>query len=890
MLQLSPAAMLLINYQGVIQVAKGAGLKNLGFEASDLEGKDILKIPRMPVRSMHLKRALKGVPFSSTTKIDSKYFETHYAPEKNTDQTSILIAVSEVTKKINNESVLDQELYRKTIEVETMQKDQKEMLDNMNQAVLTISPELKINRGFSAALLKILEQKDQLVGQDVFETIFDKTNITQDQKRRLEFDLRSLFGSDSLQWMCSSHAFPEKLLFNGIEKKTTIKITYKPIYNYFEKISRVMLIIEDITTLESLQQEAKGKQEELEKISDILAVEDKVYAAFMAEAENIIALCQKDFTAILDTKKQLKEEDKKPIKERLFRSIHTLKGSSGLFKLRGIQNAAHQMEDFLEGIRQKDDPKEMDKEAFFEKLRFIEQEVGKYHDLRQKVTKKDLSDNFQSFSQSHLEWLIDIINRMTQTMSNPETTTRDIDSILYELKGALNCVGQVPIHQYINRFSLLTQELSEKYKKELAPLRFYTSIHYFESHFISALSEIIVHCLNNAVCHGIESFEKRAALSKPKEGKINIRITDRDNKMRLIIEDDGRGIDSEKIAEIAVQKGLITEEKRQSLSGEEKNHLIFLPHLSSKKQADLHRGRGVGMDAIRDKVLSLGGDIRLESEASHGTRVIINLPRENKSPIFVNSLYDGKKGVYSCFKKALEDKNPYYILGPKHSIDRVFAELDSLLGTYKIDFDLQLSYDPMDSFVVSINMKNLSLHSEQKEKFAMKIDFLQTLIVAIEGAIVLENAAIKVSLPTGLKEPLSSMPLNIICSSQNCEKPALLMKQFLEDKYQLSARILASSKTQSSEDAFNIAVCDDAFLKDHLLPSDKSTICVILSSNPDLLSGHLFKGLINQPILAKLPASKAALQQLAELAMVIYLETCSKKTQKDSDFSNPIAS
>ena len=143
---------------------------------------------------------------------------------------------------------------------------------------------------------------------------------------------------------------------------------------------------------------------------------------------------------------------------------------------------------------------------------------------------------------------------------------------------------------------------------------------------IESLSDPLTHMVRNAVDHGIELPNDRARAGKPRQGLITIDARHEAGQVVVEIADDGQGIDPERIAKVAVAKGLITADEANGMSGKDKMALLFLPGLSTAKQLSDVSGRGVGMDVVKTNLDRLGGKVEIISVAGSGTTFRIKLP------------------------------------------------------------------------------------------------------------------------------------------------------------------------------------------------------------------------------------------------------------------------
>jgi len=153
----------------------------------------------------------------------------------------------------------------------------------------------------------------------------------------------------------------------------------------------------------------------------------------------------------------------------------------------------------------------------------------------------------------------------------------------------------------------------------------------------------LIHLLRNAVSHGIERPEERIKKNKNETGTIKLTAKQAENYVIISIEDDGFGIDTEKVKEISVKKGLLTEEEAKNIDNEHLVKLLFLPGFSTSESIDEISGRGVGLDIVKTKILNLNGDIYIDSEINKGCKVTIKLPLTMSTIKTFIVLADGQK-------------------------------------------------------------------------------------------------------------------------------------------------------------------------------------------------------------------------------------------------------
>ncbi|ENN95572.1 CheA signal transduction histidine kinase [Methanocaldococcus villosus KIN24-T80] len=200
-----------------------------------------------------------------------------------------------------------------------------------------------------------------------------------------------------------------------------------------------------------------------------------------------------------------------------------------------------------------------------------------------------------------------------------------LSMLINELQEEVMAMRMVPVSYVFNRFPRMVRDLAKALNKEVELIMEGTDIE-LDRTVLDELAEPLVHLIRNAIDHGIEPPEEREKLGKPRKGRLRLAAIRERDHVNIIVEDDGRGIDPEKVKKKAIERGLITEEEAKKMSDHEIINLIFLPGFSTKEQVSEVSGRGVGMDVVKTKIESLGGSVVVYSEKGKGTRVVLKLP------------------------------------------------------------------------------------------------------------------------------------------------------------------------------------------------------------------------------------------------------------------------
>ncbi|WP_300906843.1 chemotaxis protein CheA [uncultured Desulfovibrio sp.] len=214
------------------------------------------------------------------------------------------------------------------------------------------------------------------------------------------------------------------------------------------------------------------------------------------------------------------------------------------------------------------------------------------------------------------------ISEVAQSLSE---TTYAMARISDDLQDTIMKVRMVPVSSVFSRFPRLVRDLSRKSGKEVDLIMEGEETELDKS-VVEVIGDPLVHLIRNSVDHGIEPEDVRIAAGKPAKGKVTLRAFHKGNSVAIEIEDDGKGIDPDKMREVAIRKGIVTPEEAAQLDDREAMELIFAPGFSSAEKITDISGRGVGMDVVRTNIKNLKGSVSTNSEVGKGTRFTLSLP------------------------------------------------------------------------------------------------------------------------------------------------------------------------------------------------------------------------------------------------------------------------
>ena len=200
-----------------------------------------------------------------------------------------------------------------------------------------------------------------------------------------------------------------------------------------------------------------------------------------------------------------------------------------------------------------------------------------------------------------------------------------IGRAIIELQNEVMSMRMTPMAFVFNRFPRMVRDLAKRFGKKVKFIIEGAETEIDRS-ILDKLGDPLVHLLRNAIDHGIEPPEERVAAGKPEEGHLWLRAYAEGNYVFIEVEDDGRGIDPEKVKKKAIERGLLTPEEAENLTKREIYELLFRPGFSTAEKITDVSGRGVGLDVVKAVIEQLGGSIEVQSEVGKGTKFILRLP------------------------------------------------------------------------------------------------------------------------------------------------------------------------------------------------------------------------------------------------------------------------
>lgn len=228
-----------------------------------------------------------------------------------------------------------------------------------------------------------------------------------------------------------------------------------------------------------------------------------------------------------------------------------------------------------------------------------------------------------------------ITNAMLTQFSTSIEDTKTRNSVLERLEllerhirdmqDSIMSIRMVPMESIYSKFPKVVRDISKKLNKKVEFKHFGDNVE-IDKAMIEGLTDPLMHIIRNSLDHGLETPDVRLASGKNEVGSIIISAEQANGQMIITIEDDGKGIDSAKVALKALDQGQIDENQYNSMSDNEKAMLVFGAGVSTAEEVTSISGRGVGMDVVKTNIHKLGGAIKLDTKLDEGTIITIMLP------------------------------------------------------------------------------------------------------------------------------------------------------------------------------------------------------------------------------------------------------------------------
>jgi chemosensory pili system protein ChpA (sensor histidine kinase/response regulator) len=240
----------------------------------------------------------------------------------------------------------------------------------------------------------------------------------------------------------------------------------------------------------------------------------------------------------------------------------------------------------------------------------------------------DRYDDFNILSRSMAEISADVNEVLTQLEGYIGRVEGDIDEftkLAHHLQDEFTAARMVPIGTLYSRLSRAVRDAAQSAGKQV-DLDFVGNETELDNNIIQQISDPLVHLVRNSVAHGIERADARSAAGKSEIGTVSLRAYHRGNHIYIEVEDDGGGIDYERVKHAAIERGLVSHDTADRLTERDLREMLFHPGFSTAHSKTELAGRGVGLDVVRANLNALNGEVEIQSTSGTGTKFTLKVP------------------------------------------------------------------------------------------------------------------------------------------------------------------------------------------------------------------------------------------------------------------------
>jgi len=471
------------------------------------------------------------------------------------------------------------------------------LLDNAEQGFLSFGYDFIIDDEYSQECERLLGS--DLEGKDIADVLY----VNDETKK--EFLKEALLNVVNEEEKLIKDAMLSLLPKEVVVNRRAIKIDYKILKN-----RTFMIVLTNITKEKILEKKIAKEQEILKMI--VIVVSDPVqFYELKDDFEKFSKNRRLFINQNLSAKVNLSE---------IYRDVHTFKGSFSQLRMQNCVKELHNLETKLSSLNTQENLKNQDlleildsadMDGWLDKDLYVVQEIlgEEFFDKQHKL---EVDDKF----------IFNIEDKITYLLQADNQHVNTYEDILNEINRARGTT----LNHALSVYPKLCHEIAQSQEKQLADFKIIggedilTPIHF--KPFIKSL----IHLFRNAIDHGVEDLETRLTLEKHEYASISCHIENNKDNFKIIIADDGRGIDVEMLKAKAMTAHLYSEFELSNMSETELLELIFLDNLSTNDEITKLSGRGIGMGAVKAEIEKLSGKISVESTLGEGSKFILQVP------------------------------------------------------------------------------------------------------------------------------------------------------------------------------------------------------------------------------------------------------------------------
>ena len=467
-----------------------------------------------------------------------------------------------------------------------IQKTIKNLLDNAGQGFLYFNKDMIIGAEYSKKAYTIFGK--DIAGEDITKLLHE------DEGDRLFYQstLQSILTEDDMRQEVLISLLPHEFKINN----RFIEVEYKVLSE-----ESFMMILTDVTVKKRLDQKVKDEQQTLKMVIEIVTTKEQ-FLEVKSDYEHFVE--NLDELKTLETLADLRRE------------VHTYKGLFAQKEMLHVVKKLHDFEslidDSLKHDKMNEEIENTTKEDMLDwlglDLSIIENILGDDYFAKAK---------YMEVSRYRLEQLDNKVKQFIETQD---------EHILKEISNETRNLKYNNIKIFFRPYEKLVEQLAHDLDKYINPLQTDIQNIYIDDKFIPFINSL-VHIFRNSVDHGIETLDERLESGKEEFGTISCMIHETEHKILMLIADDGKGIDVQKIKELAVKKGVYTQEEVDKLTDDEVVLIIFKDAFTTSDHVTKISGRGVGLASLLNELEKLNGTMKVINKFGEGITFKFSIPK-----------------------------------------------------------------------------------------------------------------------------------------------------------------------------------------------------------------------------------------------------------------------
>lgn len=524
---------------------------------------------------------------------------------------------------------LEETVAERTKDLRAVNQEVSEMLDNLDAGVFMVGEELEVVGRQSPACEPMFGISD-MTGSDISTTLF-AGDVDTDEALAMQLCLlETLVGADDLQWDLAAYNLLQEWNYKhpcpgeDMGEDRVFGLKYAPLYDEDEMIEKILVVATDLTELLALRKQAEEQQAAASRKTAALM---ELVSGKRSEVRQVLPdMAARIGRAAESLSSWVKTHDPQDVVV-MCRELHTIKGNARLVGMQSISKYVHELESKCIVL------KDADAKHGDDTLATIQESMDggvalivSYVEVHDEFLSDSGGDDGSTVDLSSFQRRLEAVKSVIK--DEPKAAISSIDAML-ELLGASAREEVTSVGELFTGYANMVAELSEQLGKQIVPLAetLGDSDVFVPNELSGFIREAMTHTIRNALDHGIEKPDAREALGKDAVGKLWLEFEDRGDTIVVAIRDDGGGVNTEKVLELARAKGVLAPSDPDPDGPDAIIDLLFHAGFSTKEEATDVSGRGVGLDAVRASLLNYDIETRLASVRHEGSQFLLTIPK-----------------------------------------------------------------------------------------------------------------------------------------------------------------------------------------------------------------------------------------------------------------------